>query len=220
MRKSALSVAALALLVAARSEAAEPAADKPGDGGAVDVKIAQPAPPSRFIAVEWNPIALIFQKLMFDVEIVPIEHHALIINPFLFHADTAPYLNQNATDASGNPQSVLTPRQTFEGGGADLGYRYYAGRGGPRGFFVDGVFVIAAVTGSAYDGSHKTFADLGLGADVGYQALVADDWSISLGAGLQYIIPTASIPDQQPPAWLYANNGLQPRLQLAFGRAF
>jgi hypothetical protein len=213
-----MSVAVLTLLVASsRSEAAE---EKPTDGGAVDVKIAQPAPPSRFIAVEWNPIALVFQKLMFNVEIVPVEHHAVIVSPFLFHADTAPYLNQNATDASGNPQNLLTPRQSFEGGGADLGYRYYTGRGGPRGLFFDGVLVVAGVSSSAYDGGHKTFADLGLGADVGYQALVADDWSISLGAGLQYIIPTISIPDQQPPAWLYANNGLQPRLQLAFGRAF
>jgi hypothetical protein len=56
--------------------------------------------------------------------------------------------------------------------------------------------------------------------DVGWQALVADDWVVSLGGGGEYTFTSKAVPDQQAPAAYYANSGLHPRALAAVGYAF
>ena len=121
-------------------------------------------------------------------------------------------------DDQGN--STQLPRQTFSGFGGEIGYRYYTGRGGPRGFFAGPSIILAAMTAKAQDGSKTSYLDYGLALDVGYEMLVADRVAISLGAGAQYTAPSISIPGQQFPADIYANNKLLPRALASIGWAF
>ena len=177
----------------------------------VDVRIPEASPPRRVFAIEYNPIALAIDRISIDVEVAPAEHHALILSPYYFYPRTAAFMNDSG-------QAVLS--QKFEGAGGELGYRYYFGRGGLRGAFVGPSVLAAWVNATAGDGAQTSFGDIGFAADVGYQALVVDDWVVSLGAGAQYVWTTRSIPDQQMPANLYANRGIQPRVLFALGYAF
>ena len=182
----------------------------------VDVVIHDAPPPRRYVAIEWNPLPLFtIGKLSANVVVVPIEHHSLVLNPFYSSTSTAPIF---VYDSSGNPTQL--GKQTFRGFGAELGYRYYSGLGGPRGVYIGPSLILASFTATAADNSKTHFFDYGLAADVGYEALVADQVALSLGAGLQYLVTSKSIPDQQFPAKLYANGGLRPRLLLSVGWAF
>jgi hypothetical protein len=49
--------------------------------------------------------------------------------------------------------------------------------------------------------------------------LIADRVALSLGAGLQALTTSKSIPGQQFPAKIYANGGVLPRLLFAIGVA-
>jgi hypothetical protein len=201
------SVLASACLALGATTAREAVADPPPP---VDVVVEEPPPPRRVATIEWNPIALVLDRLSANVEIVPVDHHALVLSPFYFNARTASFtLN-----------SVEVPSQRFEGFGGEIGYRYYWGRGGPRGFFVGPSLLLSDVQATAADGTKTSFTDIGVAGDVGYQMLVADGWVVSLGVGVQYTFTSKSIPDQQMPANIYANEGVQPRLLFALGYAF
>ncbi len=185
-----------------------------------DVRVASERPLSRRLAIEVDPLPFIIDlgKLSVDVVVVPIDHHAIIVSPFYTATSTAPIVLQ---DASGNPMLQL-PEQIFHGGGLELGYRYYRGVGGPRGWFVGPSLIVAAMyerQGQYGDGSHTSFQDLGLAVDAGYQTLVADKVSIALGAGVQGLVTTKSIPPQQFPAKLYATSGVWPRIVFSIGWA-
>jgi hypothetical protein len=112
------------------------------------------------------------------------------------------------------------PSQSFTGAGSELGYRYYFGRGGPRGMFLGPSFVLGDFSAKAQDGSTTSYIQLGGALDLGFQALVLDRISLSLGAGLQYLASSPTIPPQQFPADVYANSGLRPRLLASIGVAF
>ncbi len=197
------------ILAAARSaQAAEPSA--------VEVRVVDPKPPSRPLAIEWNPLPLFtIGRASANVVLVPIDHHALVLSPFYAWSKTEPIAVQ---DASGSPVRQL-PEQRFKGFGAELGYRWYSGLSGPRGFFLGPSFVLGSFTAKAQDGSETSYLQLGGAADVGYQALVGDCVSLSLGAGVQYTTPNKSIPDQQFPANLYANALVRPRVLASIGWA-
>lgn len=192
----------------------------------IDVALHDPAPPHRLVTVEWSPLTLFIDRFSVDVVIVPGDHHGLVLSPFYTWASTSPYAtsidaNGNAlTDAAGNPITLNVLGQTFKGFGGELGYRYYFNRGGPRGFFLGPSLVLAEITATAGNGTQTSFVDFGVAADAGFQALVADRISVSLGAGLQYTTPSKSIPDQQLPASIVANSAVRPRLLLSLGYAF
>lgn len=181
------------------------------EANAVDVRIPEAPPPARVVAIEYNPIALAINRISFNVELAPAEHHALVLSPYYFYPATPTFTN-------GAGLTVLG--QKFEGLGGELGYRYYFGRGGLRGWFAGPSILAAWVESTAGDGAKTSFEDVGVAADVGYQALVVDDWVVSLGAGAQFVWTTRSIPDQQMPANIYANRGVQPRVLFALGYAF
>jgi hypothetical protein len=185
-----------------------------------DVRIGAPAPVSRRLAIGLDPLAFIADvgRLQADIVIVPVDHHAIVVSPFYTSTSTAPIVVQ---DSNGNPMYQL-PEQIFRGGGLELGYRYYQGLGGPRGFFVGPSLIFIAMfekQGQYGDGSHTRFQDLGVALDAGYQALVANKVSLTLGGGVQALVTSRSIPDQQFPAKLYANSGVWPRFMFSIGWA-
>jgi hypothetical protein len=110
--------------------------------------------------------------------------------------------------------------QHFNGLGGEIGYRYYWGANGPRGLFVGPSLILGWFDAQPQNGSSTQYLQYGLAADIGYQMLVADRVSLSLGGGLQYTAETKNIPNQQFPAELYANSGLRPRVLLSMGWAF
>jgi hypothetical protein len=169
---------------------------------AVDVAVRDTPPPRRLLAIEWNPV------------IVPVDHHALVLSPFYVSTTTNPIY---VFDDEGN--STQLPSQTFSGFGGEIGYRYYSGLGGPRGFFAGPSLILAGMSAKAQNGSTTGYLDIGLAADVGYEFLVVDSVALSLGAGVQYATPTSSIPAQQFPADVYANGKVFPRALASIGWA-
>jgi hypothetical protein len=199
-----------------------PAADvssATGDGLSrtpVDVVINEIPPPRRWLSIAWNPLpALALGKLSFDVVFAPFVHHAIVLSPFYAISTTAPIYT---FDDAGNPTQL--PTQRFEGFGGELGYRYYFGDGGLRGFFAGPSFILGFFTATAQDTSQTQYIDYGVALDVGYQALIADRIVVGAGLGAQYTLTDKSIPNQQFPANVYANAGLRPRLLFSVGWAF
>jgi hypothetical protein len=216
-----------AMTTAVRMAAAE--APPPADSDLpppVDVVVRETPPPHRAFSVEWNPLSLFIDRFSVNVVIVPGNHHGLVLSPFYTWTGTAEYATNldsqgnQLVNANGSPYTLNVPRQTFHGFGGEIGYRYYLAQGGPRGFFAGPSLILAALQAKAYNGSTTGFGDIGIAADVGYEALVADRVSISAGAGVQYTFTTQDIPPQQIPASIYANERFYPRLLLSLGYAF
>jgi hypothetical protein len=180
----------------------------------VDVAVIEPTPTRRVLAVELNPIALFIDRLSANVEMAPADHHALVLAPYYFNTRTAAFAS-----VSGD-FPVAHPSQHFEGVGGEIGYRYYAGRGGLRGFFAGPSFILASVKATDGAGGNTSLMTYAGAVDVGWQALVADDWVVSLGGGGEYTFTSRTVPDQQAPAAYYANSGLHPRALAAVGYAF
>ncbi|MBV9948259.1 MAG: hypothetical protein JOZ69_15510 [Myxococcales bacterium] len=182
----------------------------------VDVVVPDQAVPRRVLTLEWNPLPLFtIGKASFNVVVAPVDHHALIVSPFYTATTTQPIF---IPDAGGN-LTIRTPEQTFRGFGGEIGYRYYIGRGGPRGFFAGPSILLVAMSAKAEDGTSTGYIDYGLALDLGYAALIADRVAVSLGVGAQYTTPDRSIPSQQFPADIYANARLFPRVLVSFGWA-
>jgi hypothetical protein len=215
MNRSALSLLTGLAVIGALSFATRTAAAD--EAPPPDVKLKMPAPPQRTVTVEWNPLALVtIGRLSANVVITPTDHHALILSPFYAWATTQPIYVFSDSNTAGTP----LPTQKFKGFGGEIGYRYYFGQGGPRGLFLGPSLILAAFDANAQNGTSTSYLDFGLAADVGYQVLVADRVSLSIGAGLQYTATSKSIPDQQFPAEIYANDGLRPRVLASLGWAF
>lgn len=201
MRATAIALLVFASLAVARAAAAEP---QP-----VDVIVRDAPPERRWVSIEWNPLPLVaISKASGNVVVVPFDHHAIALSPFYSWAKTEPIY---VFDDAGN--STQVPEQRFTGFGGEIGYRYYTGLGGPRGFFVGPSFILG-IFSAATD-----FIALGGALDAGYQALVLDRISLSLGGGAQFVGQTRSIPSQQFPANIYANTGVMPRLLFSIGVA-
>jgi len=198
-----------AVLLAAHGATAEPPPP-------VDVVLRENPPPRRLIAIEYNPLALVIGKVSGNVVFVPIDHHGLVLTPFYVSTTTVPI---NVVDASGMPSTQL-PTQKFEGFGGEIGYRYYGGLGGPRGFFAGPSLAAISITATAGNLTQTSFMDYVLAGDVGYAALVADRVALTLGVGAQYTFTSKTIPNQQPPASIYANSGFEPRVLASLGCAF
>ena len=160
-------------------------------------------------------------KASANVVVVPMNHHALVLSPFYVWTNTAPIVifDDTSPATAAAPTMTQLPMQKFRGFGAEIGYRYYIGEGGPRGFFVGPSFILGSFNVTAADRSETHYLDYGLAVDAGYEMLVADRLSLTFGGGLQVTTPSKSIPEQQFPANLYANTVLRPRLLLSLGWA-
>jgi hypothetical protein len=215
MNRPALILCGMGLAFSAPSAAGAPPAAAPAPATPpVDVVVAEASPPRRVFALEWNPVALFIDRISATIEIAPVDHHVLVLSPYYFNTRTASFPGVS----DGAPVAHLSQR--FEGVGGEIGYRYYAGYGGPRGFFAGPSFILAGLKATDGAGSETSLMDYGIALDVGWQALVADDWVIGLGGGAQYSFTSKSVPDQQAPAAYYANAGVHPRALAALGYAF
>jgi hypothetical protein len=181
----------------------------------VDVVVPETPPPRRVVVLGWNPLPLIIGKASFDVVVVPKDHHGLILSPFYASTSTEPIF---VFDDMGNPTQLA--KQTFSGFGGELGYRYYFDQFGPRGFFVGPSLILGWLRAEAGNGSRTAFLQYGGAVDAGYQTLIADRFSLTLGAGLEVVTTNKSIPEQQFPARFYANFGVLPRVLVSLGWAF
>jgi hypothetical protein len=167
------------------------------------------------VTLEWSPLPLFtIGRLSASAVVVPADHHALVLSPFYEWATTQPI-----DVFSGEGAATQLPQQKFWGFGGEIGYRYYTGLGGARGFFVGPSLILAAMTAKPQVGSNTSYLDYGVAADVGYEMLLADAVAVSLGAGVQYTTPSKSIPDQQFPADIYANSHVFPRVLASIGWA-
>ena len=199
--------------------------------GPVDVTLPEAAPPRRWLAIEWNPLPFVAMhtgvkpdpggptqgglgKLSLNFVFAPLEHHALILSPYYVLTRTTPI-----TVFDDNSNATQLPVQTFRGYGTELGYRYYSGQGGLRGFFAGPSLILASMTATAQNGQKTPYLDYGVAVDIGYQALVVDRVSLSLGAGLQYTTPSKSIPEQMLWAKVFANTAVFPRVLASVGWA-
>jgi hypothetical protein len=214
--------AALAVLaVLAGRAVAEPAGKPACDAnGLCEVIVREPPPAAHRLAISWHPLPLIagFGKLELDAQLVPLDHHAIILNGFYSQTATAPIALQ---DATGMPTLQL-PEQKFTAIGLELGYRYYGGLAGPRGWFVGPSLIAARVheaQGRFGDGSTTDYMDFGVAVDVGYAAVV-DHVALSAGLGAQGLVTSRTIPPQQFPARTYADAGISPRFVASVGYAF
>lgn len=181
----------------------------------VDVVIRGEPPPRRILTIEFNPLPAILGKFTGDVIITPLSHHALVLSPSYVSVETAPIY---VFDDTG--QATQLPKQKFYGWGGEIGYRYYFGERGPRGFFLGPSFVFSSLIAEAQDGSKTRFLHYGGAADIGYQTLLWENVSLSLGGGVEYTKNDKTIPDQQFPAKVFANGGVRPRVLLSVGWAF
>jgi Protein of unknown function (DUF3575) len=199
--------------------------------GPVNVALPDQPPLRRYAAIEWNPLPLLVMntgtkpdpngpkqgglgKLSLNIVLAPLEHHALILSPFYALTRTTPV---TVYDDELNPTQL--PVQTFRGYGTELGYRYYAGRGGLRGFFAGPSLIISSFTATAQNGDKTHYLDYGIAGDIGYQALVVDRVSLSLGLGLQYTTTNKAIPEQMLWAKVFANTAVLPRALISVGYA-
>jgi hypothetical protein len=203
LRASLVALAAAVVLPTATARADAPET--------VDVASHDPAPPRRVLSVEWNPVALVIARISANIEIAPADHHALVLSPFYFYPVTSSFTNDSG---------AIVDRQKFEGFGGEIGYRYYTGRGGLRGFYAGPSVFALFPRLTAGNGTHTSFSDVGAALDIGYQALIVNAWVVSVGGGAQYTWTSASIPRQQMPATVVANRGVQPRVDFSVGLAF
>ena len=75
------------------------------------------------------------------------------------------------------------------------------------------------MTVHAQNGAATSYIYYGLSADVGYQVLIGDRVSLSVGGGVQYGRPDKDIPKQGFLAKYYANSMFAPRWLLSIGWA-
>jgi len=172
---------------------------------------------ARRIALDVDLVPLVTDlgKLTVDVLIVPIDHHALRVAPFFAWGSTAPIWE---ISAAGNPIMQL-PEETFRAYGLELGYRYYRGVRGPRGWYIGPSLILAELTEKG-SGTSSDYNEIGLAIDTGYSAVIANRVAVALGVGVEGLTASKSFAVQQFPSEMFAQRGIWPRVSLAIGWAF
>ena len=169
------------------------------------------APRLKSFALEANPLGAAIGLFSVNIEILPVEHHAMVISPHYYDA-------------------VPGQSDTLTGGGFEAGYRYYTGRYGPQGFFAGasalfGVYRylhrtnLDTPTNTSDDTSYNSY---GLAIDGGYQVLLREHLVIGGGLGLEYRFfdsqPNYETDSHAHQELIYGS-GLRPRFLLAIGGA-
>jgi hypothetical protein len=181
----------------------------------------------RRFTLTWNPFTLFAVRAQLSFEALLADHHAIEIVGF-YGATRTNEVYPKACVAIGSAHACALTT-LFQGEGGEIGYRWYSGTAGPRGFYVGPSFLLAHYTATPAEGAGTSAAvygadipywNLGGAVDAGWQAILADRWVVGLGGGLQYTVPTVQLPQQELPASIYANRGLRPRILLGLGVAF
>jgi hypothetical protein len=203
-----------------------------GEGNLHDAPLFDPTGEMRHFTLTWNPFTLFAVRAQLSFEALLTDHHAIEIVGFYGGTRTnevypKPCMNVGVNGVLNAHECALTT--LFQGLGGEVGYRWYSGTGGPRGFYVGPSFLLShgtatpavgAGTTSERDGATIPYWNLGGAVDLGWQAIFADRWVVGLGAGLMYTVPTHTFPAEELPASVYANRGLRPRFLLGLGVAF
>jgi hypothetical protein len=166
----------------------------------------------KSVAVQGNPLGLAIGRYSADLEYLPVPHHALHLTPIGYFA--LPGVADELT-----------------GGGAELGYRWYAGLNGPHGFFAGAslialslTYVHGALAGVPLDAPEDTsFVQLGGALDAGYQVIILGNFAAGAGLGAEYTSDTVEPHFEYPNhPWhdLFYGSGLRPRALLSVGAAF
>lgn len=167
--------------------------------------------PGRYrpFALEWNPLGLIVGgRVSIAAEWAPVTHHVLIVSPH--------FVRTGADVSIGANEQV---RQTFTGGGGEIGYRYYTGHRGMNGVFI-GPSVIAGYYNASLPGEDQPFTNLGVAVDVGVQHVIGDHFVLGGGIGVEYLRVSHEFGDLSDGASAIAKQGVKPRLLFQGGYAF
>ncbi len=178
-----------------------------------------PAPPPpaqediKHMAVSFYPLSLFIGRYSAQFEYLPVQNHAISLNPFYTSLD----------GGSVNGASL----GKFSGFGAELGYRFYTGSKGPNGFFVAPSFLFASYKQSGFictgasTSCSTSFTSYGAALDIGGQAVIGG-FVIGGGGGLQSTKNSKSIATDglNFASAIIAGGGLRPRALLTIGYAF
>ena len=180
----------------------------------------------KHVAIEANLLSLLAHRFSMQVEWVPGKHHAVLANPFFFHAGRK-YTQDGVAYDLGDQNGL----------GAELGYRYYTGSRGPNGFFVGPSLVFgsfyksggeaAAIARPSNDGSYSLFTldrpenynAYGAALDIGGQFIVGPGVLFGIGVGAQYLFTT----DDKSggiSSIIEGTAGFSPRVLASLGYAF
>jgi hypothetical protein len=162
------------------------------------------------VALEWNPLGLIYGgRVSFNAEWAPVTHHVLTVSPYFIH--TSSTLSISGTDLSGS--------QTFTGGGAEVGYRYYTGHRGMNGVFVGPSLILGAFNAGLPNGN-QGFTDVGFAVDAGLQEIFWDHLVVGGGVGVEYLHVSHDFGDLPAFQGAIASTGFKPRLLFQAGYGF
>jgi len=192
--------------------AAAPEAPPPGPPpGAVLVPTGAPEEPHPF-NITFNPIGLFVGRYSITGEYMPVLHHAISITPFYNHTPV------KITDGSGQEYDA----GSLNGGGAELGYKFYTGRKGPNGFYVGPSFLFGSYSASQSGFQNDSFTSIGGAIDVGGQAVIGSGFVIGGGFGIQYTKTSHELNTDQLnfASALIAGGGTRPRVLFSVGYAF
>jgi hypothetical protein len=198
-----------------------------GEGNLHDSPLFDPSGEVRHFTLTWNPLTLFVMRAEFALEIMLTDHHVIQVTGFYGSTRSNEVYTPACMAVNDAHSCALTT--LFQGWGGELGYRWYSGLAGARGFYVAPSFLLAhysatpaqgAGTPTEVDGASIPYWNLGGALDIGWQAIVADRFVAGLGGGVQYTVPTHTFPTQELPSSVYANRGFRPRLLITLGVAF
>ena len=195
---------------AAPADAPPPAAPPPGAVLVPVERAESPDEPHPFTLL-FNPIGVFIGRYSIQAEYQPVLHHAITLTPFYNHTPVTMTVDGQETDLG-----------SLNGGGAELGYRYYTGRKGPNGFFVGPSLLFASYKSSQSGVQDDSFTSFGAAVDVGGQAVIGSGFVIGGGFGLQWTKTSHDINTDNFnfASALIAGDGVRPRLLFSIGYAF
>jgi hypothetical protein len=159
-----------------------------------------------------NPLSYAIGRYGVDFQFLPMQHHAIVVNPF--------FANVNAESTSTFNGTTTTSSQKFSGFGGELGYRFYSGERGANGFFVGPSLIAGTYSASANGGDKVAFNSIGWAVDLGGQHVFRNGFTIGGGFGLQYTKVNKDFTDLPLTAGVLAGGGFRPRFLLALGYSF
>jgi hypothetical protein len=160
-------------------------------------------------SIELNPLGFVVGgRASINLEYAPVTHHALVLSPHFVNTTSEIAVSEDRMNT-----------QTFTGGGAELGYRYYSGTRGINGIFV-GPSIIGGYFNANLPGGNTGFTNVGLAVDVGYQEVFFDHLVLGAGIGAEYLRVSERFGDLPAAPSAIATTGLKPRLLAQAGYAF
>lgn len=204
MRKlSSLFLASSLVLVASAASAQNP--DRPSDASA------DRADTHKQFTATANPLSFGIGRYGADLQWLPAQHHAIVLNPFF--ASTTAHVDMESNGVKSSYD------EKFSGFGAEVGYRFYSGERGANGFFVGPSLLVGTYTASA-GGQSVGFNSIGYAVDIGGQHVFSNGLTLGGGFGLQHTSVNKDFTDLPLTAAILAGGGWRPRFLLSLGYSF